>query len=187
MDGNEETDPCLAHRLEKRKCPPNCLGRTKKIKKEQAWACDTCRNKKDKCLHKQPPPKLEVTVKQIIQKMKTKRVQEDATGSGTSSTASKKPASGGKTKHVQEAPGSSTAPEKPDSGFGWLCTLRNPGGKMVSFDKIEDPEVLRQMQAYGGSQEPDLAEKYRLKEEAHEERLRREELFQVLSEMAKMP
>ena len=61
---------------------------------------------------------------------------------------------------------------------------------MVSFDEIEDPEVLRQLQAYGGYQEPDLVEKYRLEEEAHEESLFREGLREVLREqiaMAEMP
>jgi len=182
MDGNDGTLaylPCEEHQEKKRRCDPKKCGKGKwKTVESKRIVCDTCKKRKKTCTHKlpgvqapiNPEPDPGLSTFQKPASGKSKRAQE-VPAAGTSSTASKPAASGGKSKRAQEVPGSSTAPEKPASGFGWLYTLQNPGGNMVFFDEIDDPEVLRQLKWYGGSQQPDLAEKYRLEEEAYEEGL----------------
>jgi len=56
--------------------------------------------------------------------------------------------------------------DKAPPGFGWLYTVSHPEGKLISFDEIEDPQVLKYMKSYGGYQEPELVEKYNLEMQA---------------------
>ena len=168
MDGNEGTltwKPCETHQNGHRLCnPKNCKnGKWVRVESKRT-ACDDCVKSRKKCTHGLAG-KTEAPVKR-------KREPDLSTF--------QKPA--GKTKRAKEAPVPSIAPEKTVSGFGWMYTLKHPGGKLVSFDEIEDPKVLLLMKMYGAYQEPELVEKYRLEEEALEDSYFRKGLRKLLRE-----
>lgn len=175
MDGNEGNlrfKPCELHEQGKRKCLGVCPNGTWVPVESKRTACDACVKRKKTCTHKEPgvqapikpEPDPDLSTFQKPASGKSKRAQEVP----VSSTASKKPASGGKKQRVQEEkPVSSTAPDKPVLG-----------DKMISH---EDPEVLRRIKWYGVYQDPKLVEKYRVEEMAHEDEINNEQLRDLLA------
>jgi hypothetical protein len=172
MDGNEGTltwKPCETHQNGHRLCDPKKCPNGKWVRVEsKRTACDDCVKSRKKCTHGLAC-KIEAPVKRepdlsTFQKPagKTKRVKE----APVPNIAPEKSDLGGKTKRAKEAPVSIADGDKPPPGFGWLYTVSHPEGKLISFDEIEDPQVLKHMKSYGGYQEPDLVEKYNLEMQA---------------------
>ena len=168
MDGNEGTvtwKPCEKHQKRHHTCDPKKCKNGKWVRVEsKRTACDECVKSRKKCTHGLAG-KIEAPVKRepdlsTFQKpvAKTKRARE----APEPSIAPEKSGLGGKTKRAKEAPVSIADGDKTPEGFGRLYTVSHPEGKLVSFDEIEDPQVLKYMKSYGGYQEPELVEKYNL-------------------------
>ena len=124
MDGNEGNlrfKPCEKHEQGKRRCLGVCPDGTWVPVESKRTACDACVKRKKTCTHKEPgvqapikpEPDPDLSTFQKPASGKSKRAQEVP----VSSTASKKPASGGKKQRVQEEkPTSNKVSKKPASG-----------------------------------------------------------------------